>query len=516
MAKEKKKIFKRIILPIIILAFIVGGYFYFKGGEETAYVFAEVKRANLVQEVSVTGNVKPAQEVSLAFEKSGKISEIYAKIGESVNAGEALVVLDTSELSAKLAQAKASLATEKANLDEYLRGTRQEEIVVKEAELKKAQQDLENYYGSVASVVYGGYSKADDAVRTQVDEMFTNDELSPILSFATEIQIKVSAEAQRKSLVAVLDNWLAGINSISVLSSESVLDGKMAEAKTSLISVRNFLDTMMDAVNSSVSLSQTTVNSYKANINTARTNVSSAISSLDAQTQNIASQKITVQRIRSELDLLLAGKTEEEISAQEARVDSARANVLDYESQLAKSVLRSPINGVVTKQDAKVGQIAVANSEIVSIISRAEFQIETNVPEADIAKIKLGNEVKITLDAYGNEVVFGGKVISIEPAETMIDGVSTYKAVLEFSQEDERILPGMTANIDVITAQKNNVLALPYRAVISKDSGKFVSILHIDGETLIEKKIQTGIRGTDGNIEIVSGLNEGEKVVISN
>jgi multidrug efflux pump subunit AcrA (membrane-fusion protein) len=514
MAKGKRKIFKRVILPIIILAVVLGAYFYFKGGNEPVYDFASVKRGSLVQEVSVTGNVKPAQDVDLAFERSGKIAEVYAKIGEQVNVGDTLVVLESSELSAKLAQAKASLKTEEANLEEYIRGTRLEEIAVKEAELKKAKQDLENYYGSVLSAVYGGYNKSDDAVRTQVDEMFTNDEISPILSFSTEVQTKINAEAQRKSLTEVLDNWLIGINSINANSSEYVLDKALADAKTNLISVRSFLDTMMDAVNNATTVLQATANAYKANINTARTNITTAISAVDTQTQNIASQKITVEKIQNELELLLAGKTSEEIAGQEAKVEQARANVLDYESQLGKSVLRSPIKGVVTKQDAKVGQIAVANASIVSIISRAEFQIETNVPEADISKIKLGNEAKVTLDAYGNDVVFETKVISIEPAETVIEGVATYKAVLQFNKEDDRVLSGMTANIDIITAQKFGVLTLPYRAVSSNDSGKFVSILGVDGKTLMEKKIEIGIRGTDGNIEIVSGLNEGEKVVI--
>ncbi len=513
MAKSKRKIFKKVVLPIIILLAIFGAYFYFKGDGTPAYDFVFVKRKNLIQEVSVIGNVRPVQEVKLAFEKGGKTSEIYVKVGENVNIGDTLVVLDSSELSAKLAQARASLATEQANLNEYLRGTRQEEIIIKEAELKKEEQDLKNYYSSVLDVVYIGYNKSDDAVRTQIDEMFINDEISPILSFSTAAQTKLTAETQRKSLTAILDNWLLDINSININSSENILDQALINAKTKMILVRNFLDTMMDAVNNSLSLSQTVINSYKANINTARTNINTAISSVNTQEQDVASQKITVEKIKKELDLKLAGKTPEEIAAQEAKVEQARANVLDYESQLTKSILRSPIRGVVTKQDAKVGQIAAANTLIVSIISRADFQIETNIPEADIAKVKIGDKAKVTLDAYGNDVIFETKVINIEPAETIIEGMATYKATLQFNEEDERILSGMTANIDIVTAKKDNVLALPYRAISISDSGKFVSVLSIDGETIIEKRIETGIRGLDGNIEIVSGLKEGERVI---
>jgi len=513
MAKGKRKIFKKVILPIIILVVVVGGYFIFRGDGDPAYNFAVVEKGNLTQEVSVTGNVKPAQDVDLAFEKGGRIAEIYVKVGERVSAYETLVVLDTSEISAKLAQAKASLANEQANLDQYLGGTRQEEIDIKKTELKKAEQDLKNYYDSVLNVIYGGYNKSDDAVRAQTDEMFLNDESFPVLSFNTAAQAKISAESQRSSLSTILDTWLKEINFLTADSSESVLDNSLVKAKANLIVVRNFLDVMMDAVNNSTSLSQTTVNSYKTNISTARTNISTAISSINTQEQSIASQKITVERIQNELDLALAGKTPGEIEAQKAKVEQAKASVLDYESQLGKSFLRSPINGVVAKQEAKVGQIAVANAVMVSVISSSGFQIETNVPEADVAKIIVGNEAKVTLDAYGNDAVFKTRVVKIDPAETMIEGVSTYKATLEFEEEDERIRSGMTANIDIITSQKDNVLTLPYRAISINDSGKFVSILDAEGN-LSDKKIETGIRGIDGKIEIVSGLNEGDEVVI--
>ena len=515
MSKSDKRILKKVILPIIIVAIAVGAYFYFKGNGDQNYDFISVKKANLVQEVSVTGNVKPAQKVKLAFEKGGKITAIYAKIGEAIRVGDALVILDSSELSAKLAQAKANLKTEEATLNNYIQGTRQEEIDVKEAELEKAQQDLQNYYDSVLNILYDSYNKSDDAARTKSDELFASDELSPVLNFSTMAFAKVSSESQRRALTDILNLWLVSLNGINSNSLWDELDEAINKAQLNLASVRNFLDTIMDAINNSTSLSQTNINAYKSNINTARTNISTAITNVNTQEQDIASQKLTVDKIRNELNLALAGKTPQEIEAQRAKVEQARANVLDYESQLAKGVLRSPINGAVTKQNAEIGEIAAANASIISIISRGQFQVETNVPEADIAKIKVGDSANVTLDAYGSDVVFKTRVIKIEPAETVIEGVSTYKTTLEFEGEDERILSGMTANIDIISAKKDDVLVLPYRAISAKDSVKFVSVLSSDGKTLIEKEVKTGIRGSDGNIEIISGLNEGEKVVIS-
>jgi len=104
--------------------------------------------------------------------------------------------------------------------------------------------------------------------------------------------------------------------------------------------------------------------------------------------------------------------------------------------------------------------------------------------------------------------------VFIDPAETIIEGVPTYKTTVEFLLPDERVRSGMTANMDIIGERRSNVIAVPQRAVFTRGSEKFVRILGADGKTSNEQKVETGLRGSDGNIEILSGLNEGERVVI--
>ncbi|PIV47023.1 hypothetical protein COS21_02120 [bacterium (Candidatus Gribaldobacteria) CG02_land_8_20_14_3_00_41_15] len=87
----------------------------------------------------------------------------------------------------------------------------------------------------------------------------------------------------------------------------------------------------------------------------------------------------------------------------------------------------------------------------------------------------------------------------------------TYKTTFNFTKNSDKIKSGMTANIDVLTAQKENVLAVPYRAIIAKNNEKIVRI--ISGEKIEERKAQLGLRGSDGFVEITSGLNEGEKII---
>ncbi len=137
--------------------------------------------------------------------------------------------------------------------------------------------------------------------------------------------------------------------------------------------------------------------------------------------------------------------------------------------------------------------------------------ISAAVPEVDVAKITIGDKAEVTLDAYGDTTVFPAAVSSIDPAETVIEGVPTYKVTLYFNDRDERVRSGMTANLDILTERREGVFRIPSRAVTTKDGKKIVRVPDISG--LREVVVETGLRGSDGSIEIVSGLSEGDEVV---
>ena len=223
-----------------------------------------------------------------------------------------------------------------------------------------------------------------------------------------------------------------------------------------------------------------------------------------------------------------AGSTPEQITAQEAVVRQAQANVTSARAdikvkesaeqavyaRLAKNILRSPITGVVTKQDAKVGAIVGAGEIIVSVISEGEFEIDALVVEADIIDLKVGDKATLSLDAYGEDVLFEAIVIDIDPAAELIEGVANYRTTLEFVGDEEindRIRVGMTADIDLITAERENVISIPQRAVIFKDGKKIVRVLVDD--VMQEVEVEIGITGERGQIEITSGITEGDVVV---
>ena len=215
------------------------------------------------------------------------------------------------------------------------------------------------------------------------------------------------------------------------------------------------------------------------------------------------------------MNLKLAGTVPEQIAAQEAKVLQAKASA-DYErSQLAKTILRAPFSGIVTKVDFDPGDIVSLNTPVISLIGRGAYQIEVNIAESDIAKVKVGNPAKVTLDAYGPSLVFDAKVAQIDLSATIIEGVPTYKTTLIFSKEDARILAGLTANVDILSDQKENVLYVPTRNIISRDSKKFVKLVKDKKKEIFEEVgVAVGLRGSDGRTEIISGLKEGDRVVV--
>ncbi|MEK7212554.1 MAG: efflux RND transporter periplasmic adaptor subunit [Patescibacteria group bacterium] len=512
-AKARQRPVISIILVIIVIA--VGNYFLRgRSGEEPT--LARVERGRIIQEVSVTGKTTPMDNIELAFEKTGRISGVRVEVGDQIDARVILMFQDSSELNAQLQQARATIASQRAKLDELVRGARIEDIEIKKAELAKATQDLNNEYAGVYDVIQDAYTKADDAVRKQINDIFINDETSsPRLTFmVVDDQKKINAESGRYLASTDLKNWQNQIFSLSSQAPETELSQILVSAQTHLEYIRSFLNMVNAVVVGAVSLPEATLSSYLTSLGTARTNVNTTLTNVNQQQQAIASQALVVLRIQNELNLKLAGTAPEELNAQRAQVEQAEAAELTLRAQLAKTILTSPIAGTITKVEAKVGEIVAANSPIVTVISKSNLQVEANIPEADIAKIEVGNQANITLDAYGEDVIFRGKVSSIEPAETMVEGVATYKIKIQFDESDPRVKSGMTANVDIIADARDNVLFLPQRSVFTRNGSKLV-MLYISAGKSEEREIKTGLRGSDGNIEIISGLNQGDMILRS-
>lgn len=183
-------------------------------------------------------------------------------------------------------------------------------------------------------------------------------------------------------------------------------------------------------------------------------------------------------------------------------------------AQMKKSVLVSPIDGVVTKLDTRVGETVTTGQVIAHVVLGEDFFVEARVPESDIAKVRTGMTAKITFDAFSTSDIFDGEVVEIEPSATVVQNVVSYIVKFRLGTSDDRLKEGMTANIDIETANREGVLVVPFRALF-KSAGITYAEVKRGGENNFEKVIvTTGLEGDEGVIEILSGLKEGDEVSI--
>jgi HlyD family secretion protein len=125
--------------------------------------------------------------------------------------------------------------------------------------------------------------------------------------------------------------------------------------------------------------------------------------------------------------------------------------------------------------------------------------------------MEIGNEVEISLVPFPDEI-FKGRVILIDPAEKLVEGVVYYEATVAFETIPEGIKSGMTADLEIKTASREDVLIIPEDAVQEKE-GKTIVEVSREGN-IEEREIETGLLGSDDMVEVVSGLEEGEKVIL--
>lgn len=497
-----------VIFGIIV---IVGLFFYVSRDKTKPVLSTEVKRDTIREEVTVTGTVKAKEAVTLAFEKTGKVRQINVEVGDITTQGNLLMALENGVESSSVEDAEAKLASKQANYNNLKAGGSPEAVRLKETGLAKTVADLAADEASVKNIILDAFNKADNAVRRQADTIFSNpSSASPKLNFGSgNQQAAVDAESARFNIEKLLNDFrqLMQGNFASYEENEKVL----AETKKYLTAVNDFLIKTSRALDTALTLSESTLAADKDALNTARTNINTAMTNVTDATQTIATQKIIVETARNDLKLTQAGATPEVLAGALADIQSAEANVKNARAVLAKTYIISPISGIITKQDAKVGEIAGANAPVLAVASD-NFKIEAFVPEVDVAKIAVGNEAAVTLDAYGSGVYFKARVIKIDPAETTLDGVPTYKTTLEFDRNDQRIRSGMTANITVTTAVRENALSIPTRAIFEESGKRFVRVLKAN-KTEEKREVGVGLKGTDGETEVVSGLGEGELVV---
>lgn len=523
---------KKIFIYGAIIVFVAGitGYFLFKDGDGN-YKTMVVHPSDFSRQVSVSGKVVAVDNLDLSFEQNGRVKGVFVSAGDKVFAGQILATQEYSQLEAQLAEALAGVDAQKAKLAQLLEGASPEEIVVAETTVLNAETSLKNAYLSLDDAkqnlidkLKDSYTKADDAILNKTDQIFNNPQsANPQIVFNFDSSSQLEINAERIILGALLKSW--GMTEIGYLIGFDDLIKISKETRNNLEKVKSFLDKISTAVNnpnncyvsggSCVSIPtawKTDNSSARSNINTAISNLSSAEEKLRTEQSGLKTAEGNLKISRDQLVAKKAPARSSDISLSSAQIKQAEAGAQNILAQIGKRKIFSPIDGVISAVNSKVGSIASSNETAVSVISADALQVESFVPEKNIPFIKTGDIAKISLDAYGDAVVFEAKVVSVDPAETVRDGVSTYKTKLILLEKDSRVKPGMTANIVIISAQKTGVIAVPQGIIASRDGKNFVKIK--EGDVVSEKEVEVGAVSSLGQLEIISGLKNGDIIVL--
>ncbi len=286
----------------------------------------------------------------------------------------------------------------------------------------------------------------------------------------------------------------------------------------------------LEAARATVAVQQAEI--YRAKVNLA-----------DAERDHARKQSLVAKNFISpaELDKVLTAleAARAQMRVVEAQASNSAALVKQREAQLGqarvdlgRTEIRAPVDGIVIKRSVEPGQTVAASLQAPEMFviakSLADMQVETSVDEADVGRLKVGQEANFTVDAFPGKR-FKGEVTQVRKAAQVVSNVVTYTAVVSAANPDQLLLPGMTANVRVVTAQKDNVLKVPnaalrFRPPTAGKEEKSAAAGRQPGMGQGNKggKGSTGsgkvwILGTDGlpaAIELKAGINDGNQTEV--
>ncbi len=212
----------------------------------------------------------------------------------------------------------------------------------------------------------------------------------------------------------------------------------------------------------------------------------------------------------------IGGSSNEQLDNASMDYNIAKATYTEVMSKLNDTVIAAPIDGIVIGKPLSAGELVAQGvnnpTVILTVADMSTMQIEANVDQTDIGKIQLAQQVVFTVDAYpGKE--FTGTVTTISRKPTVSQNVTYYPVTIDVNNAENLLNPGMVARVSVTISQSQNVLTLPLSAIRTDKTGKYVVVINANGQTG-NVPITTGNTGDD-RVEITSGLNEGDKVVVA-
>ena len=385
-----------------------------------------------------------------------------------------------------------------------------------------------------------GASKAPDYQLVQVRRQTITKTISATgtLQAVTTVQVGTQVSGTISQLLA---DYSSNVKKDQVIArlDPSQLQAQLAQAnatwQSSLASAQ--------AANNNVIAADAAVQSAQANVDRMDAALKDAQKSLD-RTRMLVDAKVAaameLQTAESTADQAVAQKQQAiaQVNQAKAQAQAARSQVAQAQAQAAQAkasvdvaqvnldhtVIKAPIDGVVVARSVDVGQTVAASLQapVIFLIANdlTRMQVLANIDEADVGQLGPDSKVSFTVDAYPSET-FKGRISQLRLAPQTVQNVVTYTAVIDVANPDLKLKPGMTANVNVVTAQKSDVLAVPAAALRYRPAtapaapaNRGPVVWKIEGEQLTPVTVQTGI--TDGvRTEIASGdVKEGDSIAV--
>jgi HlyD family secretion protein len=276
---------------------------------------------------------------------------------------------------------------------------------------------------------------------------------------------------------------------------------------------------------------------FEAQVNQARANLLLANANLEKAQATSVDAKRTMERNKELLSKNLIAQSDFDtaetnyetadasVSAAKSQVAQNEASLSSAETNLFYTKIVSPVDGIVVSRNVDVGQTVAASFQTPTLFSIAQdltkMQIDTNVAEADIGGLKVGQNVEFTVDAYP-DTTFKGKVWQVRNAPIIVQNVVTYDVVIQVDNPELKLKPGMTANVSIIVSISKDVLKIPNAALRFRPVEKVKTAVQQKGSGvwILEQEkpkrvsVSTGI--SDGNYtELVSGnIREGQELIV--
>ncbi len=409
-----------------------------------------VTRGDVRQVLTVPGEVTSARQVSMGFSAGGKLVEVTVRAGDTITQGQTLARLDTDPLNLAVAQAQANVDAKQAALDKLKAGASTADMAAANAAVKDAQTALQN----------AQYSQSVTQNSSSVQQTIRDREYE-----ANWYEVNYG-ESLRKYEAGKIDKDRLDQDYNNLLTAKE----RLATART-----------------------QATLSLSQAN-------------------QSVTQAQETLRKAQASLATLKAGSTAVDLKQAEADLQSAQLNLKQAQVDLANAVLLAPFNGKVMAVSALTGDTVGDSTTFITVADLTQLEVKATVGQEDVAQVLSGQAANVTFDARPGET-FNGTVSRVVPTRASTTGAVNYTLYVGLDKPPVGLLPGMTADADLIVAEHKNVLTLPRRSIRGRANAT-VPVPVLEAGQTVTRSVKVGLVG-DLNTEILSGLQEGDRVVSS-